>query len=69
LLSAPSFIFTKNGFVSVFVIKPTFTSPPPLLPLLLDELLLPLSLPQAATPAASVSAAAAATAERPERVV
>ncbi len=31
--SAPSFIFTKNGFVSVLVIRPTLTaSPPPPLP-------------------------------------
>lgn len=29
--SAPSFIFTKNGLVSVLVIRPTLTSPEPLL--------------------------------------
>src|SRR3954453_23581766 len=59
-LSAPSFIFTKNGFVSVFVISPTLTAPlllePPLLPLPP-----PLSLPQATTPAPSASAAATTT--------
>jgi hypothetical protein len=29
VFSAPSFIFTKNGLVSVFVIRPTLTSPEP----------------------------------------
>jgi hypothetical protein len=29
VFSAPSFIFTKNGLVSVLVIRPTLTSPEP----------------------------------------
>src|SRR3954468_7351413 len=50
-LSAPSFIFTKNGFVSVFVISPTLTASLLLEPpLLLPAPLLLLSLPQATTP-------------------
>ena len=52
---APSFIFTKNGFVSVLVIRPTLTaSPPPPPPLAL--LPPPLSPPHAAMPPASTSA-------------
>src|SRR4051794_26640731 len=61
-LSAPSFIFTKNGLVSVLVIRPTFTplAAPPVAPLLE-----PLSLPHAATPAVSASAVVAAAIARP----
>src|SRR3954452_18351803 len=66
-LSAPSFIFTKNGFVSVFVISPTLTAslllePPLLLP---APLLLLLSLPQATPPTPSASAAATTTRRLP----
>src|SRR5436190_12276483 len=52
-LSAPSFILTKNGLVSVFVIRPSLTSPelPPD-----DELLL--DLPQAATASTAARAVA-----------
>src|SRR4051812_10704851 len=67
---AASFIFTKKGFVSVFVIRPTWTlSPPPppeLLPLLL---LLLLSLPpHATTPNAAMGTAAASAAKRDLRI-
>src|SRR4051794_41433718 len=55
-LSAPSFIFTKNGLVSVLVIRPIFTSPPPPPPPPLEPLPPPLSLPQAPRPPASTSA-------------
>src|ERR1700742_3146534 len=50
---APSFIFTKNGFVSVFVIRPIVMSPLPELPPPLDE-----SLPPHAAAPAPVSARA-----------
>src|SRR5439155_15251656 len=53
---APSFILTKNGFVSVLVMSPTLMAPPP--PLLDDEVL---DLPQAV----AASAAATATASSP----
>src|SRR6478736_6160208 len=65
LASAPSFILTKNGFVSVLVIRPTLNAsppPPPLPPL--DDAPPPLSLPQAVTPAARASADATANAPR-----
>src|SRR3954463_740007 len=65
-LSAPSFIFTKNGFVSVFVISPTLTASLLLEPpLLLPAPPLPLSLPQATTPTPSASAAATTTRRLP----
>src|SRR3954453_18656473 len=62
-LSAPSFIFTKNGLVSVLVIRPTFTplAAPPVAPLLLE----PLSLPHAAAPAVGAGAVVAAAIARP----
>src|SRR3954454_20966416 len=63
-LLAPSFIFTKNGFVSVLVIRPTLTASPRVLPPLADEPP-PLSLPQAATPAARAHADATANRPRP----
>src|SRR3954447_19837865 len=65
LASAPSFIFTKNGFVSVLVIRPTLNAPPPPPPPLLDEPLLPLSLPHATAPAPRASAAARTTTRLP----
>src|SRR4051794_33143324 len=65
-LLAPSFIFTKNGLVAVFVISPTFTASLLLEPpLLAPPLLLPLSLPQAARPAASAQAEPTARIARP----
>src|SRR4051795_5872153 len=67
---AASFILTKNGFVSVFVIRPTWTlSPPPppeLLPLLL--LLLLSRPPHATTPNAAMGTAAASAAKRDLRI-
>src|SRR4051812_14292190 len=61
---APSFIFTKNGLVSVFVISPTVMLPllavPPPDDVPPDEL----SLPHAATPATSSAAATAKAAVR-----
>jgi hypothetical protein len=63
---APSFIFTKNGLVSVLVISPILTfSPPPLV------LLPPLSsspLPQAARPPMAMAPTAAnAVSRKPRR--
>ena len=48
---APSFIFTKNGFVSVLVIRPTLTSSPPPLAAARRAAALLSSPPHAATPA------------------
>src|SRR5215207_9776978 len=63
-LVAPSFIFTKNGLVSVLVIRPTLTgSPPPLLPLEAPPPLLS-SPPHAATPTANAIAEPASASPR-----
>src|SRR5215213_5283815 len=65
-LSAPSFIFTKNGLVSVFVIRPILTASPPPPPVLVPEPP-PLSSPQATAPTPSANAAATTTARLPLR--
>src|SRR4051794_18181078 len=67
-LSAPSFIFTKNGFVSVLVISPSLTASPLLEPPLLAPSLLPLSDPQAASPAARASVVPTAAIARPDAI-
>src|SRR5437867_2041511 len=63
---ADCFIFTKNGFVSVLVIRPTCTFPPDDPPPLLVPLLL--LLPQAATPNAAAAVTAVTAASRVLRV-
>jgi hypothetical protein len=61
LASAPSFIFTKNGLVSVLVIRPTTMSSPPPPPPPPEP---PSSLPQATRPAPSASTEPAAATRR-----
>src|SRR3954447_3400610 len=64
--SAPSFIFTKNGFVSVLVIRPTVTSSPPPPPPPPPEP--PSSLPHATRPAPRANTDPAAATRRAVRL-